>query len=117
MARDARARLERLEAKLRPRSALPSLGAMERRELAQLEASYRSRFAGDPDTWSMDRLDEYIAYSCSDSAGRLGELRFRDLPAAEQAELRATRIAIEAMTADELDEWMAGMVRAAQEEN
>jgi hypothetical protein len=118
--RDARARVDRLEAKLRPPAPpFASLSAWERRELVELEADYRARFPGDVDEWSREQLDDFLGTYATGHDGvapRLAELRRRAMPASEQAELRANEIAIAAMTADELDQWIAEMVRAAQEE-
>ena len=94
------------------------LSGLERRELAELEREYQARFPGEVETWSQEQCDEFIAYSTGRDglAARLGELRRRALSPGEQAQHRATAIAIESMDAAALDLWFAEMVRAAQEE-
>lgn len=94
------------------------LSRAETIELARLEVEEQQFVPGPIDELSSDQLDDAFRYFCGQigQAGRLSQLRYRALPVAEQHELRATEIALAAMTADQLDEWMAEMAAAAAAE-
>jgi hypothetical protein len=112
--RDARARIERVEALAGIHG---PLGLSEAAELRRLELDRAARFAGDVDDWTDDQVEDYLEYQTGQEAARLGHLRERALPPAEQARQRALAIALEAMDDSQLDEWMAETSRATQEGN
>jgi hypothetical protein len=64
---------------------------------------------------SMAELDTYLAWHAGADAGRLDHLRRRTLSPQEQAEQRTQTIGIEAMSMDELDQWMSERALAARE--
>ena len=111
--RDPKAWIARLEAMAGMRG---PLGQGEAAELRHLEAERAAMFVGPIASMSQAQLDAFMAWHASDQAARLGHLRQRALSPRQQAEQRATAVAIEAMSADELAEYFEARCRAAQQE-
>jgi hypothetical protein len=118
MTRDRLGRIERIERSLvDPPPADVPLSRHELRELLELERDYDRRF---PEIDAMDQghLDEFLVYHCASggAAERLEHLRARNRSPAERASIAATEIALESMTLDELDQFMAARTAAEQAE-
>ena len=87
------------------------LSAAQRQELDALEADYAAKFPMPIDEMSDTKLEEFLEHHRSDAAGRYCELRDRCRTPEEIRRSTERLAAIDAMTAEEIDAYLAGLAK------
>ena len=109
-------RVERIERAIaEPPPVEQPLSRHELRELLELERERALQFPVPIDDMAADELTAFMAYHCNGASTRLAHLRERARSPEERAEGRAMTVAIEAMSADTLAEFMAEMALCSPE--